>query len=316
MTSKAYRRLPLGSYGPMDVNNAYWIPETGALVDPGPPRGRFWQALTEELQRVGASVEDVEFVLVTHWHTDHAGLAPRLAEAADATLVMHAEDASLVGDYGEQREKRLVRDGRRMREWGVPDSRVEGVVDGDKPSEMPVEFPIQSLEDGEEVAGLEALHTPGHTLGHAAFLLDDHAFVGDAVLPGYTTNYGGSDTRMTDPLARYARTLDRLRDESATASPGHGGSLDLQGRIEQMTAHWESRAQEVLDATRRLEPATPWDVARDLFEEMDGIHTKLGAGEAAAQLVRLAALGALEETADGYVTRGSVSVSELEYPLG
>ncbi|KYH25902.1 hypothetical protein HAPAU_25800 [Halalkalicoccus paucihalophilus] len=35
---------------------------------------------------------------MTHWHSDHAGLACRLVEAAGATIHLHSADAPLVGE--------------------------------------------------------------------------------------------------------------------------------------------------------------------------------------------------------------------------
>jgi len=67
------------------------------------------------LERAGVTPTSLEYVLVTHWHADHAGLAPRLAEAADATLAMGADDAALVADYARERERRLERDAETMR---------------------------------------------------------------------------------------------------------------------------------------------------------------------------------------------------------
>jgi glyoxylase-like metal-dependent hydrolase (beta-lactamase superfamily II) len=96
--------------GPEGGNSAWVLPEHGVVVDPGPPGDEAFEHLRSELLAVGLALEDVADVLVTHWHVDHVGLAPRLADAADATLHLHERDAPLVADYAVERERRVGRD--------------------------------------------------------------------------------------------------------------------------------------------------------------------------------------------------------------
>lgn len=325
----AVHRIGLGDSVEGD-NAASLLPDRGVVVDTGPPTDAAWDRLRAGI-RDRCALDDVEHVLVTHWHADHAGLAPRLAEAADATLSLHDRDAPLVADYAAERERRLRRDRDRLLEWGVPADTVESLVAGDAPSPMPDEFPVEALVDGDSVAGVECVHTPGHTAGHATYVVDDGnaevvaegadgsdgtdeasaaapaLFVGDLVLPGTTPNVGGGDTRMTNPLPDYLESLDRVeslaggggadevgsRDGGVVAYPGHGQPLALRARIEELREHHATRTARCLSAAADLAPATPWQVARARFGEMAGIHVKMGAGEAASHLAALEAAGDL-----------------------
>jgi len=292
---------------PEGSNSTYVLPERGLVVDPGPPGERAWETLTAGLRAVGLPLEGVETVAVTHWHADHAGSAPRLADEADAELYLHADDAPLVGQYAEARRERLDRDARRLREWGVPRTTVDAITAADEPSPMPPECPVRSVADGDEVGGGEVLHTPGHTSGHLALAVGDALFLGDAVLPTYTPNVGGSDTRTENALGTYLDTLDRLADhvdgDGAEAGglrpyPGHGPSVDLPARIEAIRSHHADRIRNAVATLPGPDSpdhgATPWAVARDLFGEMREIHAKMGAGEAAAHLAFAADLGLAE----------------------
>lgn len=290
-------RIPVGGGSPEGENSAYLLPDRGLLVDPGPPGEDAWAALRDGIADAGRDLAAVEDVFLTHWHADHVGLAVRVAEAAGATLRMHADDAPLVADYARERERRLDRDARRLREWGVPDDLVGSLRSADSPSPLPDAVPVSALEDGDTVAGLEVVHTPGHTLGHAA--LADAArgdlLVGDAVLPTYTPNVGGGDTRMADPLSAYLDALDRIAALGWTdveagdvrLHPGHGTTVAFPDRIEVIRDHHGERTERVLGVLDAGGPATPWAVATELFGEMRGYHAKMGAGEAAAHLVRL-----------------------------
>jgi len=301
-------RIGVGTGSPEGANSAYLLPDRGVLIDPGPPTDEAWTTLTEGIDAAGRGLGDVDHVVVTHWHVDHAGLAPRLAARADATIHMHERDAPLLADYAAARRERVQRDAATLAAWGVPESRVEAVRAGDEPSGLPATTPVGAHRDGETVAGGDLLHAPGHTEGHLAIRFGDALFVGDAVLPTYTPNVGGSDTRATDPLADYLASLDRLEAHEGTFRPGHGRTLAPE-RFGVVREHHAERARRVVEQFRTLGPATPWTVAEGLFGELRGVHVKFGAGEAAAHLRSLASLGhvdRVEADPETYALDGSV----------
>ncbi|WP_255170747.1 MBL fold metallo-hydrolase [Natrononativus amylolyticus] len=285
--------IPVGTGTPEGHNTAYLLADHDALVDPGPPTADARRDLLAGLERREYDVRDLESVLVTHWHADHAGLAPELAAAAEATIAMGAADAPLVAEYATERERRLERDAETMARWGVPPAVVEAVVAGDEPSPMPDSVPVDALADGETIAGLEVVATPGHTLGHVAFASASDLLVGDAALPTYTPNVGGSDTRTSDPLADYERTLERLDSRAETLRPGHGTALEAD-RIAEIRSHNRERTDRIREALEERGAATPWELAGDLFGDLEGVHAKFGAGEAAAHLAALEREGAAE----------------------
>lgn len=268
------------------ANSTYVLPDRGVVIDPGPPGETAWRTLRDGLGDI-CGLDAIDHVIVTHWHIDHAGLAPRLTEAADASLHLHEYDAALVGEYARERKKRLARDKQHLERWGVPSEIVTAVIDNDRSSPLPASFPTESHTAGEEIAGLQLIHTPGHTLGHAAFHTGTALFLGDAVLSTYTPNVGGSDTRVENALATYRKTLERLQKYDATPYPGHGTDIDLPSRINEVLDHHRTRMKNISTIVADTGPTTPWEVATTLFGEMNGIHVKMGAGEAAAHLSHL-----------------------------
>jgi len=325
-------RIAHTAASPEGENSTYVLPDVGLVVDPGPPGEAPWETLTAGLRSVGLPVDAVETVAVTHWHADHAGLAPRLAAAAEAELVLHEDDAPLVADYAAARERRLDRDAKRLQEWGVPESTVDATVGGDTPSPMPDTYPVRTVTDGDSVAGTEALHTPGHTAGHLALRSGNALLVGDAVLPTYTPNVGGSDTRLDAALSTYLDTLGGLGERAGSsgapgaeadpdAYPGHGPTVDLSGRIRTIRNHHAERVRDAVGALPGPSDdvdgpgMTPWTVACDLFGRMEGIHAKMGAGEAAAHLAFAADRGFAErvgEAPDRYVRAAGKTDLDLD----
>ncbi|WP_227132846.1 MBL fold metallo-hydrolase [Halorubellus salinus] len=299
--------------GPEGGNSAWVLPDPGIVVDPGPPGDVAFDSVRSGLEEAGIGLEGVRHVLVTHWHVDHAGLAPRLATEADASLHLHERDAPLVAAYATERERRVDRDAAALSRWGVPDEHVASIRDADSPSPIPDETPVNDLAAGDAVGPLAVVETPGHTAGHVAFSLhagdgsraDSRVLVGDAALRTVTPNVGGGDTRQETPLAAYRTTLDRLAGEGWRALPGHGTAFDLAPRLAELRAHHRERAALVADSLAALaadendaDGVTPWAVARDRFGDMTGYHVKFGAGEAFAHLQDLAALGYAERVAD------------------
>lgn len=299
-------RIAHDGASPEGQNSTYVLPTRGVVIDPGPPGEEAWRRLTAGLEAAGVERTDIEHVIVTHWHIDHAGLAPRLREATDATIHMHESDAPLLADYAVEREARLQRDARRLRSWGVPRDVIETVRERDTPSPVPDECPVVPHTDGDTVTDLELLHTPGHTRGHLAVATGDTdsgftgspwrrrgtepvLFVGDLVLPSYTPNVGGSDTRVTDPLTDFLGSLATIEARTSgsstlTARPGHGEGVALNSRIGTIRRHHRQRLRDVARVFEEHERVTPWTVATELFGDMEGIHAKMGAGEAAAHL--------------------------------
>ena len=306
-------RVPVGRGTHEGMNSAYLLPEAGVVVDPGPPTDEAWTSLRQGVADAGLSLDAIEHVLVTHWHSDHAGLACRLGDAADASVHLHADDAPLVGDYRTERGRRLERDAEALRRWGVPESTLTDQRDADGQSPMPDTYDVRARTDGDTVAGVEFLHTPGHTAGHASLVYGETVLLGDLLLPTYTPNVGGSDTRMTDPLGAYLRSIRRIDARFDRGEPGHGTTMTIGTAVDENRAHHRERAQAAFRTVAAADEATPWTVARDLFGEMRGIHVKFGAGEAAAHLRRLEACDVVERL-DGTPVRYRPEVDD--YPAG
>src|SRR3954454_21394255 len=125
--------------------------------------------------------------------------------------------------------------------------------------------------DGEVVAGLTAVATPGHAAEHLAFLLGDACFCGDLILGAGSTivgprEFGGS-------LSDYMESLRRLqRLELTVLYPGHGPEVrDPRAKIAEYMAHRQEREDRLIAALERGERsraallAEVWD---DVPEEL------------------------------------------------
>jgi glyoxylase-like metal-dependent hydrolase (beta-lactamase superfamily II) len=142
-----------------------------ALVDPGPSSSL--PTLRHELQASGISLADVDVILLTHIHLDHAGATGTIvAEHPRVRVHVHEKGAPHMAS-----PQRLIESATRL--YGDAMERLWGAIEPVPPAA------IVSLVGGESIAAggrrLRVASTPGHASHHVSYLSDESgiAFVGD-----------------------------------------------------------------------------------------------------------------------------------------
>jgi glyoxylase-like metal-dependent hydrolase (beta-lactamase superfamily II) len=125
--------------------------------------------------------------------------------------------------------------------------------------------------DGEVVAGLTAIATPGHAAEHLAFVLGDACFCGDLILGQGSTIVG--PRAMGGSLADYMRSLERLKElDLSVLYPGHGPEIDdPRAKIDEYIEHRlmrERRLAAALERGERSRAALLAEVWDDVPEEL------------------------------------------------
>jgi hydroxyacylglutathione hydrolase len=294
---------------------------TTTLVDTGVATDETREQLRDGLTEHGVSPSDVEVVLVTHWHHDHAGLAGEIQDESGATVYAHEADAPLIGgDEDAWDATEALRD-RLWDEWGMPaEDREELEAFLDLHDDIQGAWPtVEPITEGAtfEAGGVElrAVHLPGHADGLTGFevsgedgrgvLADSEGqqlLSGDALLPKYTPNVGGADPRVDDPLGTYLDSLGEIiESDYERAWPGHRDPIDdPTARAREIAAHHRERTERVVSALADRGEADAWTVSADLFGDLSNIHIMHGPGEAWAHLDHLERQGVVERTDDGY----------------
>jgi glyoxylase-like metal-dependent hydrolase (beta-lactamase superfamily II) len=249
------------------------------LVDSGPRSDEALAALESGLRDAGARLEDIELVLVTHHHLDHAGLAATIARRSGATVAA----LEPVAVYGERYEQRAASDRRfslaLMRHHGVPEHVIaESESFWDYISENSEPFATDlRLRDGETIrAGgrdLRLLHRPGHSTTDT-LLVDDRgrlAFVGDHLLGRVSSNteiYPAAEPTGARPRARveYLANLRRTaRMPLERLLTGHGDPVLAHARlVRRRFADHERRCGRIA-AALEPGPATAYEIAQRLW---------------------------------------------------
>ena len=306
-------------------NNSVYLlgadrPGPTSLIDTGVATPSVERELRSELERFGVGFADLDQVLLTHWHHDHAGLAGAIQAESDATVYVHEADAPLVEHDPDAVADLESTQYAALDEWGLPEVAKSELVDflerhsglRGRPASVVV------LQDGDQIDlgpfTVQTVHLPGHAAGLVGYVFDRdgrrEAFLGDSVLPKYTPNVGGADIRVEEPLAKYVRSLRRVIDLDLDRGwPGHRGPLeDPSGRAAEILEHHEERTGRVVEVLEERGPSTPWEVSAALFGSLENIHILHGPGEAVAHLDHLRAAGLVRKTARGYEPLERVSI--------
>ena len=187
--------------------------KVGAVVDPGGEVDRI-------LETVGKLGVQVEKILLTHGHIDHAGGAAALKEA----LAKGSADAPVPIEGPDERDRFLLDDlAEKGREFGMADARNV--------------LPDRWLKEGDRVTvgghAFEVLHTPGHTPGHVAFWNPKARFavVGDVLFRG---SVGRTDFAYGDHEALLRSIREKLfplgDDVPFLCGHGPGSTIGLERR--------------------------------------------------------------------------------------
>ena len=163
--------------------NFYLVEDGGryTVVDAGLP-GYFGQVV-HGLEALGATLGDVEAVVLTHADADHIGIAERLRNEAQATVHVHEADARMArtGKF-KHTEGNVLKYMWRPSAWSlIAHFATNG---GGRPRRI---ADVDTFTDGEvlDVPGRpRVIATPGHTYGHVVLVLEREGgvmFTGDAL---------------------------------------------------------------------------------------------------------------------------------------
>jgi hydroxyacylglutathione hydrolase len=200
------------------VANAYlMVGDYVALVDT--LSGTGYGKIEKALRGKGLEVSNVEYILLTHHHFDHAKNAAKIKKLSGATLIAGTQDAPIIDGTGSsQPPGDLNRLGRFFRR--LPKSIFESYQSYER---VEVDRKVTGGEVIEEL-GLEVVAVPGHTSGGVCFLDRERrrAFIGDIV--------SGQRGKPGMPYLSFSEDIDEIRRSQELiavldldiAYPGHG----------------------------------------------------------------------------------------------
>jgi glyoxylase-like metal-dependent hydrolase (beta-lactamase superfamily II) len=167
----------------------------------------------------------------------------------------------------------------------------------------PAFAPDVPLKDGDMVAGMVALHTPGHASDHLCFARPDGiVFSADHVM-------SWSSSIVSPPggdMAAYFTSLRRMlaRDDRLFL-PGHGPPLPDPAPYTQELLDHRLRREDAIDAALLTGPHRTWDLVNRLYSQTHPWLRQAAERNVTAHLLKLQLEGRAEQQGDAWVSRSS-----------
>lgn len=159
------------------------------------------------------------------------------------------------------------------------------------------------LRDGDVVAGMVALHTPGHASDHLCFARPDGlVFSADHVMSWSSSIVSPPGGDMTDYVASLRRMLAR---DDALYLPGHGPPLPEPRPYVQALIDFRLKRENAIAAALEDGPAGTWDLVDRLYSKTDPWLRRAAERNVTAHLLKLQSEGRVEQ--DGERWAASVS---------
>jgi glyoxylase-like metal-dependent hydrolase (beta-lactamase superfamily II) len=247
-----------------------------ALFDTGVNSPETFLKLESSLKQLGRTIMDIDRIYISHFHTDHCGIAGRIKELSGAVIYMSPVDADRIrSDQRGNLNVKLLRTFYRLH--GLTERTIEGLVrllEFFQKATIPFEA-NQFLEAHEcQTLGdrtFEILPAPGHTRGQVCFFFRNEGILlsCDHVLPQITPNLSPDPYHPGfHPLKSFMESLKEMKNLPVSrVYPAHGDPFaDLKSRAEEIIEHHRERSGLILDSvTSGLK--TAFQVSQDIFGE-------------------------------------------------
>lgn len=289
---------PWPSVGPVHVYLVRQDPLT--LIDTGLSMPDSRAALLEGLRAHGVQPRDIRRILLTHAHLDHYGQTAWLQAESGAEVWLHPDEAGkadLPAWWLEERNRSLT-------EAGVP---------ADVQQQMAHFFQLgrkltlplagwRPLADGQPFVfasgALEAVHLPGHALGHTGFwdvgqqvlIGGDHLLTGvtpnpimEPLPPGHPAGAPHAPHRALT-LGMFLGALGRVSQLPVRqVMPGHGPLID--DHLAVARSYTEKHERRLLSLLERIRtPQAPYALTREVYPRVREFDIFLALSEVLAHL--------------------------------
>lgn len=209
-------------------HNFYLLVEDGevTMIDAG--CSGEWGALTEALDTLDLSLDAIAGVVVTHSHTDHFGLAHRAQDAGIDVRVHRDEELRALGSYSGQYQVRTTQIPL-YNIWALRTFLPMMLAGAGRARKLKSVGTFSHRERLDLPGNPVAIHTPGHTEGHAMFHVAELGilFTGDGLVTmdmlGPARGPQMIERRFNNDHVAAWRSLERIVGlDAELLLPGHG----------------------------------------------------------------------------------------------
>lgn len=293
-------KSPLKSYNFYIVKNEGYL----FLVDAGVDTDECWEAFNEVLVEIGFSLQDIDFIVLTHHHADHIGLVNRIRERLTIPVYAHQKALLRLRRDMDFLAKRIGFFDVLYREHGCC---AAGERQVDRLKNSFVENKAQAitklvyvLQVDDIIGGLQVVELPGHAPDQIGLLHTSSGsfFVGDHVIDHLSTNAlvdMGESGEEIPALLHYEQSLKRCLDYPIKRMySGHGIVIENALQIiADKLKRIEKKSEKVLQYTEQ--ESTAAEIAKRMYKVYYEQIFSLVMSEVIGHCNRLVANGKLEK---------------------
>ena len=294
------------------------IDDTYILVDAGLNIPDWKRKFFSELQKLNLSIDDIDYLIITHDHPDHVGLMKEIKDQnPNIQVLMHEITHDVIkwmADPSNENEIKNSADELKSRtmKYGITEEMAETMFGFSTNMHRMIPYikPDRILNDNDEIkfdsTNLKFIWTPGHSLGHICVFEESrrYLFSGDHVLSRITPHIGTSTVPpliekkfdFTNILDLYLKSLDKIdKLDPKIIFPAHQEVIyEPHKRILEMKQHHDNRLSEVSKVIEN-KALTPYRISQIHFgEDLDGLNTLLALSEVLSHLIYLENLGKIK----------------------
>jgi glyoxylase-like metal-dependent hydrolase (beta-lactamase superfamily II) len=316
-------RLPFPQ-GMSGYTNVYVVEGSNGniLIDSGWDDSEVIWAFREGLREDRLKFQDINWIVITHIHPDHYGLASKLKELCGAEVAVHRTEAGLINSRYKDFDGLLKDMGDMLSSNGVPQAELTELKQASLWMKQFVspDLPDVTLDDGDRISngsfGFEVLRTPGHSPGHICLYeaRKRWLFSGDHVLFNVTPHVGFHPQSGDNPLKDYIDSLGMVDSLGVNfVFPGHGPVFNsLKLRAVEIFNHHEQRKRAImtvlddgLKTAYQVAAEIPWklELGGVAFSDLEAWDRRLAMLETIAHLKLLASEGSA-----GKIDRDGISL--------
>lgn len=271
------------------------------LIDVGPKTEEAWAALNIQLKDLNLSPDDIEQVILTHHHPDHAGLLDFFSDELDVYGHRHNERWLFRTEEFLKAHDEFYYD--LFPKCGIPDQYLSFIALFKKSLRFSCSRSLTGvLKEGDNPPGLSdwtVIETPGHAQSQIGLFREkDGVFIGgDHLLAHISPNPLmepplPGETKRPKPQVQLNESLKKLRQfPIRLVYSGHGEDIyNCSELIEKRLARQHDRAMHVKQMLVE-EPLTVFEICQRLFPTVYEKEFSLTISETIAQLDYLDSIG-------------------------
>lgn len=238
--------------GPVNVYLIYG--EKLTLVDTGLKNEATWRELNRSLNHIGVAMQDLEQVIITHHHNDHAGMLEWILRGNPIPVYAHPNAKPYL-----ERDRRYLNWSdaffqQLFHEFGIPESLFENMPRKRRKRKQQAEMELYAVREEESIPNLQGwkvIETKGHSQDHISLIHEDSQTLicGDHIIKGMPAGIfidaPIDSSERAKPLLQYMESLKKcLALNAAKTFSGHGPVIyNLPEVIREQMRRIENRAK-------------------------------------------------------------------------